>query len=127
MNILALDLWDKRVWIARAQQGIAFPLEIISRTSIIPYLKKYHKNSTLTSIVVWLPYDLYGKDERQLHKTQQFIEKLQEIFPDISIVWHDERFSSYMTEGDKFWRKDAESAQIILASYLETINISPRL
>lgn len=119
MEILALDLWDKRVWVARAKENIAFPLDIVARPAIISYLKKYHKNSALKKIVVWLPFDLYGKDEKQLHKTQQFIKKLQDIFPDICVVWHDERFSSFIVEWDLSWRKDAQAAQVILASYLE--------
>ena len=119
MDILGLDLWDKRVWVARAHQGIAFPLDIVSRTSIVTYLKKYHKKSPVHTIVVWLPYDLYGKDEKQLHKTQIFITKLQDIFPDICVVWHDERFSTYIVEADASWRKDAGSAQVILTSYLD--------
>ena len=119
MEILALDLWDKRVWIARAKENIAFPLNIVSRPSIISYLKKYHKNSNLKKIVVWLPFDLYGNDDKQLRKTEQFIKKLQEIFPDIDIIWHDERFSSFIVEGDKNGQKDAQAAQVILSSYLE--------
>jgi len=121
MDILALDLWDKRVWIARAQEGIAFPLDIIARTSIIPYLKKYHQNSPIKILVVWLPYDLYGKDKKQLLKTESFISKLQDIFPDIEVIWHDERFSSFIVGYDKLWYRDAEAAQVILTSYLGSL------
>lgn len=119
MEILALDLWDKRVWIARMREWISFSVDIVARTSLIRYLKKYHKDFMIWTIVVGLPYDLYGKDEKQLHKTELFIEKLRSIFPDIHIVWHDERFSSYLAEIDHTGRKDANAAQIILESYLE--------
>ena len=118
MDIIALDLWDKRVWVARAQEGIAFPLDVIARTSIVSYLKKYHQNSPIKTLVIWLPYDLYWKDTKQLLKTQTFIKKLQDIFPDIYILWHDERYSSYIADRDTNWYKDAHAAQVILESYL---------
>lgn len=119
MEILALDLGDKRVWVARARESIAFPLEIIARTSIVSYLKKYQTTHWLHTIVVWLPYDLYGKKEKQLHKTQAFILKLQGIFPEVTIIWHDERFSTFLAESDDSGLKDAHAAQIILESYLQ--------
>ena len=119
MEILALDLWDKRVGIARARESIAFPLDIVARTSLISYLKKYRTSNWLHTIVVWLPYDLYGKKEKQLHKTRLFIQKLQAIFPDTVIIWHDERFSTFLAESDDFGRKDAHAAQIILESFLQ--------
>ena len=118
MDILALDLWNKRVWVARAQERIAFPLDIVPRTSIVSYLKKYHQNTPIKTLVIWLPYDLYGKDNRQLERTRTFIKKLQNIFPDIQIVWHDERFSTFVVDAEIVWSKDAHAAQIILQSYL---------
>lgn len=119
MEILALDLWDKRVGIARARESIAFPLDIVARTSIISYLKKYKVRYWLDSIIIWLPYDLYGKQEKQLRKTQSFIQKLHATFPDIELVWHDERFSTFLAESDEYGRKDAHAAQLILESYLQ--------
>jgi RNase H-fold protein (predicted Holliday junction resolvase) len=40
------------------------------------------KDYSVETIVVGLPYDLYGKNLRQLDKTKAFIEKLKTIFPD---------------------------------------------
>lgn len=123
MTYIAIDLWDKRCGIATCREWIAFPKDIIKRTNIISWLKKYfllHKN--ITHIVVWLPYDLYWVDTRQLDKTQKFIEKLSVIFSDIVVVWHDERFSSFQASDWFNDHRDDIAAQCILQSYLDSIS-----
>lgn len=124
---LGVDLWDKRCGIAIYVEKVVIPKEIIPRVKIIDSLKKYIKEYKIQTIVVWLPFDLYDKDKKQLEKTQKFIEKLENIFPEINIEWVDERFSSFeaesilsfMWEKDFFWKKDAISASIILETFLQ--------
>lgn len=124
---LGVDLWDKRCGIAIYVEKVVIPKEIIPRVKIIDSLKKYIKEYKIQTVVVWLPFDLYEKDKKQLEKTQKFIEKLENIFPEINIEWVDERFSSFeaenilsfMWEKDFFWKKDAISASIILETFLE--------
>lgn len=124
---LGIDLWDKRCGIAIYVEKVVIPKEIIPRVKIIDSLKKYIKEYKIQTIVVWLPFDLYEKDKKQLEKTQKFIEKLKNIFPEINIEWVDERFSSFeaesilsfMWEKDFFWKKDAISAGIILETFLQ--------
>ena len=122
MKFLAIDLWDKRVWIATSSENIAFPKAVVQRSDIIRYLKKFFKeHSDYTNIVVGLPYDLYGVNLRQLDKTNKFIQKLGEIFPDKIIHWHDERFTSF--EASMWWytdHRDDVAAQCILQSFLDT-------
>lgn len=127
MSFVAIDLWDKRCWIAIEIEGISFPHSIVNRVSLINELKKIIKNKLITEIVVWLPYDLYWKDNKQLDKTKKFIKKLETIFPDKKIVWVDERYTTFeadnilnlLWEKDTHWKKDAISAQLILETYLE--------
>lgn len=124
---LGVDLWDKRCGIAIYVEKVVIPKEIIPRVKLIDSLKKYIKEYKIQTIVVWLPFDLYEKDKKQLEKTQKFIEKLENIFPEINIEWIDERFSSFeaesilsfMWEKDFFWKKDAISASIILETFLQ--------
>lgn len=124
---LGVDLWDKRCGIAIYVEKVVIPKEIIPRVKLIDSLKKYIKEYKIQTIVVWLPFDLYDKDKKQLEKTQKFIEKLENIFPEINIEWVDERFSSFeaesilsfMWEKDFFWKKDAISASIILETFLQ--------
>jgi len=130
MSILAIDYWDKRCGIAIELQGIAIPKEIVSRNDIIKVINKYIDDYNVSTIVVWLPYDLYWKDLKQLEKTQKFIRELKNKFKNVKIEWVDERFTTFEAErvldaywiDDKKWKKDAISASLILESYLNKIN-----
>ncbi len=122
MEYICIDLWNKRCWVAVSREGIAFSRDIVERVDIIKYLKKYFSEvSALHSIVVWLPHDLYWKDTLQLERTEKFIEKLQDIFPEIPVVWHDERFSSFQAHEASWEHRDDIAAQIILQSYMDSI------
>lgn len=128
---LWLDYWDKRCGVAVFVEWIIIPKEIIPRVKIVEKLRKFISEYKISVIVVWLPYDLYGKDKKQLEKTEKFIEKLKDIFSEIEIVWFDERFSSFeaenilnmMWEKENIWKKDAISASIILEDYLKSKKI----
>ncbi len=126
---LSIDLWDKRCWLAVYVEGIVIPKEIVNRVALVDTIKKHIKSYNVKTIVVWLPYDLYNNDTKQLDKTKKFISKLENIFPDIKIDSVDERFTSFeadlilsdMWVNDRQWKKDAISASIILESYLKKI------
>jgi len=121
MSYLAIDLWDKRCWIAISQQSIAFAKDIVQRVSLVDYLKKMILTQPeISHIVVWLPYDLYGNDTRQLDRTQKFMSKLEKIFPEKIVVWHDERFSSFQAQQWFDDHRDDVAAQCILQSYLDS-------
>ncbi len=126
---LAIDLWDKRVWIAISINWIVFPKEIVNRVKIIKKLKTYINNYDIKVIIIWLPYDLYWIKTKQLEKTEKFIKKLKLIFPNQEIVWIDERFTSF--EAKEINKKNIKanfkdkiddiSAALILESYLKKI------
>lgn len=124
---LWIDLWDKRCWVAIEFNWIVFPKWIILRPKLITELKKLIKEYKVEVIVVWLPYDLYWKNFKQLDKTNVFIWKLKEIFPNLKIEGIDERFTSFeadlvldsMNIKNKEWNKDDISAVLILESYLK--------
>lgn len=128
MTCIWIDLWDKRVGVAIEREGISFPFSIVQRTKIIDEIKKIKEKENLKTIVVWLPYDLYGIKTKQLEKTKNFIEKLKSIFPDVEVVWVDERFSTFEAEevNTKLWlgkkEKDDIAACVILDSYLQSQN-----
>jgi putative transcription antitermination factor YqgF len=128
---LWIDLWDKRCWIAVYVEWLVFPKWIILRPKLINELKKLIIEYKIKIIVVWLPYDLYWKNLKQLKKTEIFIWKLQNIFPNIKIEWIDERFTSFEADNildimqikNKKWNKDDISASLILESYLNVNKI----
>ena len=114
-----IDLWDRKVWLALAIEGICIPKSIVPRTQIITELKKLQKAYEVTTFVVGLPYDLYGVKIKQLEKTEKFIKKLISIFPDIEVVWFDERFSTFEAKRvSPNVEVDDISASIILEWYL---------
>lgn len=125
---LAIDLGNKRCGLAVYVSGIVFPKDIVKREKLIPVVHKLISEYKVTTIVVGLPYDLYGKQLKQLHKTQDFIEKLKNIFPKIIIEGQDERFTSFEAEQTlkQMWvkdtreEKDALAAASILESYLNS-------
>ncbi len=127
---LWIDLWDKRCWISVYVQWVVLPKWIVGRHILITQLKKLIKEYDITTIVVGLPYDLYGKNLKQLEKTNLFIQKLKNIFPNQKIDWMDERFTSFEADfvlnsmgiKNKIWNKDDISAVLILESYLNRNN-----
>lgn len=124
---LGLDLWDKRCGLAVYIEWVVIPKEIVNRVEIVDKIKKYIKDYSVETIVVWLPYDLYNLDTKQLYKTKKFIEKLKIIFPNQKIDSIDERFTSFESDNilksmkisDTKWKKDAISAALILEYYLK--------
>lgn len=125
---LGVDLWDKRCWIAVYVEWIVIPKEIVPRVKLVDQIKKYISDYWIKTIVVWLPYDLYKIDTKQLDKTNKFIEKLRHIFPNTKIDTIDERFTSFEADNilqslwqrNNTWKKDDISAALILESYLKT-------
>ena len=123
---LWIDLWDKRCGIALELEWVVVPKAIVPRVELVQRIKKLLEEYSITRIIVWLPYDLYGKDKKQLNKTNLFIEKLKNIFPQVHIEWIDERFTSFEADnilqemwGRNIWnKKDDLSAVLILESYI---------
>lgn len=124
---LAIDLWDKKCWLAVYIEWIVVPKSIVPRVKLIQELKKLVKEYNIKTIIVWLPFDLYWKKLKQLEKTKKFIEKLKIIFSELKIEWIDERFTSFEADNilDNLWldknntQKDDISAVLILESYLK--------
>jgi len=123
---LWIDLWDKRCGIALELEWVVVPKAIVPRVELVQRIKKLLEEYSITRIIVWLPYDLYGKDKKKLNKTNLFIEKLKNIFPQVHIEWIDERFTSFEADnilqemwGRNIWnKKDDLSAVLILESYI---------
>lgn len=124
---LSIDLWDKRCGIAIYMQWIVMPKDIVKREKLISQLDKYIKEYEIQTIIVGLPYDLYGKNLRQLQKTEKFIDKLSQIYSNIKVVGCDERFTSFEADqtlsllgiNSNRGNKDDLAAASILESYLQ--------
>lgn len=122
MNMVGIDLWNKKVGVAILVEWVVVPKAIIPRVKIISYLQALLWEYEVQNIIVGLPYDLYGKHTKQLERTQKFIEKLIDIFPEYTIIGHDERYTTLEAKRDTSSDIEVDdiSAKLILDSYLQT-------
>jgi len=128
MSALAIDLGDKRCGIAIEIEKIAIAKQIVLRSDIIKTIDLYLLDyPIIDTIVMWLPYDLYGKDLKQLNKTKYFIRELEEKYKNLKIIWVDERFTTFEAENisKQMWKnkikRDDISASLILETYLNNL------
>lgn len=128
MNYLGIDLGDKLCGVAYTVEWVIFTAPAVKRPVLVREIERLIGEKNISKIIVGLPYDLYGKDKKQLEKTQKFIEKLRDIFPHIEIDGEDERFTTfesynilwqYEKEDRQKEKKDSLSAFLILESYIK--------
>ena len=133
-RILAIDYGRKRTGIAVTDpfQIIATPLDTYATKEVLPFLKKYHLEENLESIVIGMPKNLQNNDTDSTPQVRAFITLLKKQFPTMPIYEVDERYTSKIaframvdggmrkSERRKKENVDKLSATIILQSYLES-------
>lgn len=129
MNIIALDVGDKRIGVAISQSGIiASELTTIENNDqAIAFLIDLCKQKNIEKIVVGLPLLKSGDESLQAKKVKGFIVELTEKYP-IPISYEDEIYTSKESERilkeqglniDQIKiRVDQLSARLILEQYL---------
>lgn len=135
MNIVALDIGDKRIGVAATDPlGImALPVETYFRVGAerdAEYLAALAKSRGAERIVCGLPLNFDGSESLQSAKARRFAELLASK-TDIPIVFEDERFttteatrvliSADMRRGDRKKVVDKIAASYILEGYLAKI------
>lgn len=133
-RILAIDYGQKRVGLAVTDpmQITANGLDTVLSHEIFDYLQNYIAREPVEKFVVGLPKQMNGQDSESMQYIKPFVTGLQRKFPDIELVYVDERFTSVLahkTMLDAGLKKkdrqnkelvDKISATIILQSYLES-------
>lgn len=133
-RILAIDYGQKRVGLAVTDpmQITANGLDTVLSHEIFDYLQNYIAREPVEKFVVGLPKQMNGEDSESMQYIKPFVTGLQRKFPDIELVYVDERFTSVLahkTMLDAGLKKkdrqnkelvDKISATIILQSYLES-------
>ncbi len=133
-RILAIDYGQKRVGLAVTDpmQITANGLDTVLSHEIFDYLQRYIAREPVEKFVVGLPKQMNGEDSESMQYIKPFVTGLQRKFPDIELVYVDERFTSVLahkTMLDAGLKKkdrqnkelvDKISATIILQSYLES-------
>ncbi|AFK02797.1 Holliday junction resolvase [Emticicia oligotrophica DSM 17448] len=97
-RILAIDYGAKRTGLAVTDPSkiIASALETVPTDSLLDYLKKYTQNEAVEAFVVGMPKNLDGSSTDGTAYVERFVLELKNIFPEIPIHLHDERFTSKM-------------------------------
>jgi putative Holliday junction resolvase len=120
-NILALDIGEKRIGVARANSiaRIPEPIATLSNDNLFKeQFVKLLKEYDISTIVVGLPRNLKGDETAQTAYTKEFVAR---NLADYDVIWQDETLSSVSAESrpDRLQHGvDAAAACIILDDYL---------
>ena len=95
-RILAIDYGTKRTGIAATDplQIIANGIGTFPTDEVIAFLKKYLSEEPVDCIVVGDPKYPDGNPAQIAHLVLGFARKLKEMFPEIQVALHDERYTS---------------------------------
>ncbi len=132
-RILCIDYGRKRIGVAVTDPGqiIANRLTTVPAHTIWDFLKDYFAKEKVETLVVGYPRQMNNEASEAVRYINPFLKKFQQIYPEIKLELHDERFTSKMafqTMIDGGLKKkqrqdkamvDAVSATIILQHYLE--------
>ena len=132
-RILAIDYGRKRTGLAVTDtlQIIANGLATVPTAELTAYIQDYVKREPVERILVGLPRQTNGQDSENMGRVVPFVNKLNQLLPDIPVEYVDERYTSVlahqaMLEGGlkKKARQnkalvDEISATIILRDWLE--------
>ena len=99
-RILSIDYGKKRTGIA-----VTDPLKIIANglvtvptSTLFDFLKDYTQKETVERIVIGRPIQLNGQPSENLTRVEQFVVRWHKEFPNISVDYLDERFTSVIAQ-----------------------------
>jgi putative Holliday junction resolvase len=95
-RILAFDYGAKRTGLAVTDplKIIANPLTTVDTKQLHVWLSQYLSIESVEAFVVGMPSRLSGEDTHATQPVITFIEKLQQLYPEIPVYTIDERLSS---------------------------------
>ena len=135
-RIISIDYGKKRTGIAATDplKLIANPVGTVETKNLISFLKDYLAANSVELIVVGKPSQLNGQPSESMRYITPFVESLKQTFPNVPVVFHDERFTSTIahqamimggmkkSDRQKKANVDCIAATIILNDYLQSIN-----
>ena len=133
-RILAIDYGKKRTGLAVSDplKIIAGALDTVDTARLMDWLKDYLRREDVEQFVVGLPKQTNGLDSENLPRVRAFVQQLEQTFPEVPVVWWDERYTSVMAHQtmlesgiSRKARRDKAlvdriAATIILQSYMES-------
>lgn len=135
-RIISIDYGKKRTGIAATDplKLIANPVGTVETKNLITFLKDYLAANSVELIVVGKPSQLNGQPSESMRYITPFVESLKQTFPNVPVVFYDERFTSTIahqamimggmkkSDRQKKANVDCIAATIILNDYLQSIN-----
>lgn len=134
-HILALDVGSVRIGVAISDpfgtfaQGVGF---LDAKGSWLDQLTRLIEERNVSTVVVGLPVRTSGKHDREASKVISMVDKLKRMFPDVSFVLWDERYTTAMAQKlmlesnmsgkKKRGKVDMIAATLLLQSYLDYKN-----
>ena len=132
--MLSIDYGKKRTGLAVSDplQLIANGLTTVETAGLFDFLADYLQKEEVSCIVVGLPKQMNNEPSENMKRIEPFVNRLRKCYPDIPVVFYDERFTSVMaqqTMRDAGLKKKARqnkaladeiSATIILQTYMES-------
>jgi putative Holliday junction resolvase len=133
-RILSIDYGKKRTGLAVTDplQIIATALDVIDSGTLLSYLKTYFQKEQVDEIVIGLPVTLKNEENEMTSVVRSIAAKLQQTFPDKSLHFLDERFTTKialrtmidggMKKSDRQKKGNADkiSATIILQDFMSS-------
>ncbi|WP_019538757.1 Holliday junction resolvase RuvX [Proteiniphilum acetatigenes] len=133
-RLLSIDYGKKRTGLAVSDplQIIANGLTTVETSKIFDFLNEYLQKEEVSCIVVGLPKQMNNEPSENMKRVEPFVNRLRKLYPQISVEYWDERFSSKMAEQTMrdagLKKKDRQnkelvdeiSAAIILQGYMES-------
>lgn len=135
-RILALDYGTKRTGVAVSDplMIIAGGLETVPTAQLMSWLEKYLAGNDVDIIVLGRPTQMDGSPSDTLPHVEGLAKRLRAKFPEVSVEWYDERFTSVLAQRaiidsgvGKMKRRDKGlvdkvSATIILQDYMGSLD-----
>lgn len=135
-RIISIDYGKKRTGIAATDplKLIANPIGTVETKNLIAFLKDYLAANSVELIVVGKPSQLNGQPSESMRYITPFVNSLKNTFPNVPVVFYDERFTSTIahqamimggmkkSDRQKKANVDCIAATIILNDYLQSIN-----
>lgn len=140
-RLLSIDYGKKRCGIAASDplQLIANGLTTVETPRLLDFLQDYLHREDVSSIIVGLPKQMNNEPSENMKRIEPFVNRLRKLYPDIPVIYWDERFSSklaHQTIRESGLRKmdrrdkalvDEISATIILQGYMESLRMRQTL
>lgn len=125
MKYLGIDYGESKVGLAIGddESHLALPYKIIRNSGwekLFSDLADIIKAENIEAIIVGLPLNIQAQDTQQTASTRKFFERLKELNSDLTIEFHDERFTSQEAQKLGAGQQDDDVASMLmLQNYLD--------